>query len=150
MPFAIGVLAFALAFVPCVLLSSVLLWFLLFLVFFLISLSIGVFLFFCIPMATMFLGPVLSIISSHCTFPLLYRRSSPALLLPASVLFDSNAFLPFSHISVWRVSSLRSDGALANMLASSSVSSVRRRVFGVECKDIGGSSSDVSGLRRVV
>ena len=46
----------------------------------------------------------------------------------------------FSHISVWRVSSLRSAGALANMVASSSVSSVRRRVFGVKCKVLGVSS----------
>ena len=142
-------LSFCISHCTLCLVVSVLLRLLLLLLLFLSSLCIGVFCALCISMTTMFLGPVLSIISSHCTFPLLYRRGSPAWLLQASVFFDSHTFLPLSHISVWRVSSLRSDKALANMLASCSESLVRRRVFGVECKDLG-VGNDVSGLQHVV
>ena len=136
MPSAIWVSAFALAFVPYALLSSLLQWFLLFLVFFVISLSMGAFVFLCIPMATMFLGPVLSIISSHCTLPHFVSEMLPS--PPSSSLtFRFEYFPAFPPTFPFEEALLASAGASANQRASPPVSCVRRGVFGVKRKDVG-------------
>ena len=106
MPFAIGDLAFACVFVPCALLSSVLMWFLLFLVFFLISLSIVFFLCFSVFQWR------------QCFWGLCCPSYPPTALSPFCIgdapqpsFFQPHFFsirilsCLLSHISVWRVSS---------------------------------------------
>ena len=136
MPSAIWVSALALAFVPCVLFSSLLHWLLLFLVLFLFSLSIGVFVFLRIRMAKMPLGPVLSIISSHCTLP--HFVSEMLTSHPSSSLTFRFENLPaFPPTFPFEEALLASAGAPANQRASPPVSCVRRGVFCVRCKDVG-------------
>ena len=137
MPFAIGDLAFAFAFVPCALLSSVLFRVLLFLVFFLISLYIGVPLCFSVFQWR------------QCFWGLCCPSYPPTALSPLCIgdapqpsffqlFFCSIRILSclLSYISVWRVST-RFSGS-PSQLAGRAFSLIGAGgVFGVKCKDLG-------------